>query len=78
MGRYIKNDGTVKIGYSEGNKLKKIITNEKELSIKVEELDNNVEENNKKTLYIYQSLKELLGQNFISSDFKDNNDNNDK
>jgi hypothetical protein len=53
LGRYIKNDGTIKVGYSEGNKLKKIITNEKELLAKVEELNNNMEENNKKTLYIY-------------------------
>ena len=74
MGRYIKNDGTVKVGYSEGNKLKKVITNEKELAAKTEEIDNNVEENNRKTIYIYQSIKKLIGQNYVSNDFQDGNE----
>ena len=71
MGRYIKNDKTVKIGYSDGNKFKKIEPNDKEYQSKVEEIDNNVEENKKKTLYIYQSIKKFLGQNYISPEFQD-------
>ena len=74
FGRFIKNDGSVKIGYSEGNKIKKIITNEKELIARTEELNNYLEENNKKTIYIYQSMKKLLGQAYIFNDFQDSND----
>ena len=72
LGRYTKNDGSVKIGYSEGNKFKKIISDEKEISARTEEINNNVEENSKKAMYIYQSITKLLGQNFISSDLQDN------
>ena len=72
LGRYTKNDGSIKIGYSEGNKFKKIISNEKEFSVRAEEINNNVEENNKKAMYIYQSITKLLGQTFISNDFQDN------
>ena len=74
-GRYIKNDGNVKIGFSEGNKLTKIISDENEFAIRNEELNNLVEENNKKILYIYQSIKKLLGQDYNNND--DDNDNND-
>ena len=38
---------------------------------KNEEISNYVEENNKKNLYIYQSMKKLLGQAFNTNDFQD-------
>ena len=71
FGRYIKNDGSVKIGYSEGNKLTKVINNESEFLIRNEELNNLVEENNKKIMYIYQSIKKLLGQDYNTDDNAD-------
>ena len=74
FGRFIKNDGNFKIGYSEGNKITKIITNEKELSERIEEINNYLEENNKKTIYIYQSMKKLLGQAYAFNDIQDNNE----
>jgi hypothetical protein len=72
FGRYIKNDGSVKIGYSEGNKLSKIISNENEFLIRNDELNNLVEENNKKIIYIYQSIKKLLGQDYNNDDINNN------
>ena len=75
FGRYIKNDGSVKIGYSEGNKLTKVINNESEFLIRNEELNNLVEENNKKIMYIYQSIKKLLGQDYNTDNENDDNNN---
>ena len=74
-GRFIKNDGSVKIAFSEGNKLTKVINNDNEFMIRNEEINNLVEENNKKIMYIYQSIKKLLGQDYNNND--DNADSNE-
>ena len=71
LGRFTKNDGSIKIGFSEGNKIAKIVNSENEF-LRNEEINNLVEENNKKIMYTYQSIKKLLGQ-----DYNDNNDEED-
>ena len=78
FGRYIKNDGSVKIAFSEGNKLSKIINDENEFMIRNDEINNLVEENNKKILYIYQSIKKLLGQDYNNDDNNDLVDNEEE
>ena len=62
LGRFTKNDGSVKVGYWEGNKITKIINNENELMVRNEEINNLVEKKKKKTIYVYQSIKKILGQ----------------
>ena len=77
FGIFVKNYGSIKISYSEGNKLNKVISNENEFMIKNEEINNLVEENNKKIMNIHQLTKKLLGQDYNNEDNNDNNSNND-
>ena len=60
LGKYTKKDGSFKIGYWDDNQLIRPILSEKEMSVKLAEIDSNIEDTNKKISFVLYNMKALF------------------
>ena len=60
LGKYIKKDGSFKIGFSKDNQLVELISDQNEIGIKLAEIDSLVEETQKKVSLVIDDVKKLI------------------
>ena len=60
LGKYTKENGSYKIGYWKDNQMREEVTDENEIGCKLAEIDNYIDETNKKVEIVLASIKILF------------------
>jgi hypothetical protein len=60
LGKYTKKDGSFKLGYWEDNKLISTITNDKDIAVKLTEIDAKIDETTQRLTIVLEEMKTLF------------------